>query len=61
MAKDTNKEAEKNRNVLKALELTEDQASQVKGGEGGDPDRPLVLGLVPTGQVKVPRGVVVKP
>ena len=61
MAKDTNKEAEKNRNELKALELTEDQASQVKGGEGGDPDRPVVLGLVPTGQVKVSRGVVVKP
>jgi hypothetical protein len=61
MAKDTKQEAEENRNVMQDVELTEDQASQVKGGVDGDPDRPLVLGLVPTGEVKVPRGVVVKP
>lgn len=52
MAKDKNKENEKNKSVVKELELTADQASQVRGGEEGDPDRPVILGLVPAAQLK---------
>lgn len=56
MAKDKNKETEKSKNVMKQLELTEEQASQVRGGEEGDPDMPIVIGRIPAAQLKALRG-----
>ena len=56
MAKEKNKETEKNKKVMKELELSADEASQVRGGEEGDPDMPIIVGRIPATQVKYLRG-----